>query len=221
MKEHLERIRSLPPNKRIAYIREYYWLWIVGILGGCVFLTYVLFHAFFSVKEFWFYAVFANTMEDAGDHSLLWDDFLDYTGYNVRQKKVEFNGRSFFDPSKSGGTSNSYFQAFAALVESGDLDVVTMGEEGLEAVGASGRLLDLNREECASIREKYVERFVYCIPYDEEYSTEPVPVGIDLSDSSLVTKYHIYEDDCVLGISAYTQRLDAVEQFLAFVLEES
>ena len=62
---------------------------------------------------------------------------------------------------------------------------------------------------------------MYCIPYDEEYSTEPVPVGIDLSDSSLVTKYHIYEDDCVLGISAYTQRLDAVEQFLAFVLEES
>ena len=52
----------------------------------------------------------------------------------------------------------------------------------------------------------------------EEYSTEEVPVGIDLSDSLLVTKYHIYEDNCVLGIGAYSHNLENVEQFLRFVL---
>ena len=55
----------------------------------------------------------------------------------------------------------------------------------------------------------------------EEYFADPVPVGIDISDSLLVTKYHLYEEDCVLGISAYTQRPESALTFLEFVLQEA
>ena len=224
LKRHLgserEKIRDLPLKEKAAYIRDYYWLWILGILAAVIIPCYMLYRAFFTVKDYWFYAVYANTTADAGNRSDLWWDFVDQAGFDTHEKKVEFNAASYFDPSKSGGTTNSYYQAFVALVESGDLDILTMEEpEGFEGIGSSGRLLDLNDEKCDAIREKYGDRLVYCTPNDEEYSDEPVPVGIDLSDSLLVTKYHVYEEGCYLGISAYSDRIDAVEQFLDFVTE--
>ena len=51
-------------------------------------------------------------------------------------------------------------------------------------------------------------------PYDEEYSTEPVAVGIDISGSRLMTEYELYDDTCVLGVGAYTQHPEDVAAFL-------
>ena len=242
LKEYLraerEKIQDLPRDKKIQYIINYYWLWILGIVTAISLLCYVIYRMNFAVSGYWFYAMYANTSADAGDGSELWRDFRDYAGLDTSEKNVEMNAASWFDPSKTGGTANSYFQAYVALTEAGELDVVTMEREGLTALGQSGRLLDLNREECAALREKYGDRLVWCRPYDDEYFEETestpdsengvasdsedglVPVGIDVSDSLLMTKYNLYEDSCVLGISAYTKRLDMVETFLAFIYSE-
>ena len=263
LKEYLEaereKIQDLPRDKKIQYIINYYWLWILGIVTAISLLCYVIYRMNFAVSGYWFYAMYANTSAEAGDGSELWKDFRDYAGLDTSQKNLEMNAASWFDPSKTGGTANSYFQAYVALTEAGELDVVTMEREGLTALGQSGRLLDLNREECAALREKYGDRLVWCRPYDEEYFEETesasvlegtetegetaatgaeipgdagtsggieapedgmVPVGIDVSDSLLMTKYNLYEDSCVLGISAYTNRLDMVETFLEFIYSE-
>ena len=212
------KIGGLTPGKKAQYILEYYWLWIIGILSAVIIPVYILWHAAFAIKDYWFYGMFANTRVNGGNESDLWYDFVEYGGFNTKEKKVEMNSSSFFDPSVSGGTNNSYFQAYVALTEAGDLDVVTLGREGLEALGSSGRLMDLSTPEADALREKYEDRFVYSLPNDEAYSTEPVPVGIDVSDSLLVTKYHLYEGDCVLGISAYSERVEAAELFLEFIL---
>ena len=212
-----QKMSTMTAGQKASYIFTYYRLWILGIVCAVFLICYIISHAFFSVKDYWFYGMFANTMEDGGNGSELWQDFVVWSGFDTKEKKVELNSRSFFDPTVSGGTNNSYYQAFVALVESGDLDVAVMGEKALQGIGSSGRLLDLRDEKCASIMEKYKDRLVYCIPYDEEYSPDPVPVGIDISDSLLTTKYGLYEDDCVLGISAYTQRIGSIELFLSFL----
>lgn len=49
---------------------------------------------------------------------------------------------------------------------------------------------------------------------------EKIPVGIDLSDSILVSKYHLYADSCALGIGAQSENLEEVEYFIGFVLGE-
>ena len=214
------KMKDMTVRQKISYILTYYWLWIVGILTALFLMVFFINRMFFSIKDFWFYGMFANTMENGGNESDLWYDFVDYADFDTTQKKVEMNSRTFFDPTVSGGTNNSYYQAFVALVESGDLDVVVMGTEALRGTGSSGRLLDLNDEKCAGVMGKYSDRIITCIPYDEEYSEEPVPVGIDVSDSLLCTKYHLYEGDCALGISAYTDRIESVETFLDFLFSE-
>ena len=71
------------------------------------------------------------------------------------------------------------------------------------------------------MEEEYAQRFIYCDPADNEDSDGPVPVGIDISDSLLVTKYHLYDGDCALGLGAYSSRPESVRIFLDFILEEN
>ncbi len=203
--------------KKIEHILTYYWLWIVGIGGGAVLAVYILYHAFFTVKENWFYAVLVNVMEPDSVIAELKEDFISHAGYDTSVKNVVINANSYFDASISGGTNNNYFQSFAALVESGDLDAVVTSEANLIAVGEAGRLLDLSAEPYAELFQGWENRFVYCIPYDAEYSTDPVPVGIDISGSDLTEVYGLYPDGAVLGVGAYTKHPEEVIKFLSFL----
>ena len=250
-----EKIRYLDTKGKLSYVLRYYWLWILGIGGGLFMLCYILFHVFFAIKEYAFYGIFANTSVSADMESELRHDFVEYAGYDTKQKKVEMNTTSYFDPSVKGGTNNSYYQMFVTVTEAKELDVLVMGTEGLRGIGSSGRLLDLAAEEkTADLLEKYRDRLIFCEPYDETYIAEQisertteqtteqtskqlvdpamdrkeiyqggqVPVAIDLSDSLLVTKYHLYEEgeQIALGLGAYTQRPESAKTFLAFILPE-
>ena len=239
------KLDQLSFGQKISYILEYYWLWIAGLVLALFLLIYIPYRAFFTIKDYWFYAVFANTMEDAGSGSALWQDYSAYSGSDLTEKAILMNAASYFDPTKRGGTNNSYFQSFVAVTEAGDLDVVTIGTDALVELGRSGRLIDLRDDKVSAIYEKYQDRILWCEPYDTEYAIEAasesaseavsepasgsaadgseiplVPVGIDISDSLLVTKYHVYEGDCALGIGAYTTRPEAVANFLAFILPD-
>lgn len=220
MKQARERIASLNSWKEKAeYIWQYYHLWIIGFIAAVLLIIFSVQRFFFHVNDNWFYIMFANTRVDIGDGSNLWKDYVSYTGYDLKEKNVVFNASSYFDY-KEGVTGNSYFESFVAFTEGGTLDAITMETDSLAALGESGRLLDLNSEECTSIREKYGDRFIYCKPYDEEYSTDEVPIGIDISDSLLMSREHIYAESCALGIGAGSGHLEAVEAFLDLIYEE-
>jgi hypothetical protein len=216
-----EKLRNLPSFRAKAeYIWQYYNLWIIGILCGVSILGFVVYRYNTALKENWFFITFTNTYAEVGNKSELWDGYVEYTGFDTSQKNVEFNNISYFDCATGNDTGNEYYEVFVAHVEAGTLDAVTMEVESLVALGSSGRLLDLNDEKCADILEKYGDRLIYCTPYDEEYGDDQVPVGIDISDSILMTKYNLYPDSCALGIGAYSEHLDAVEQFLDYIFEE-
>jgi hypothetical protein len=48
-----------------------------------------------------------------------------------------------------------------------------------------------------------------------------VPVGIDISDSILMSEYHLYSDGCALGIGAQSSNIDAVQKFLEYIYDEN
>lgn len=214
-----EKLRPMAPRAAAEYIWQYYKLWIIGVISAVVLISFVVIRIHTTLADHWFYITFANTRADVGNGSELWQDYVDYTGYDLKEKLVEFNNESYFDYTDHYAKGNVYYEMFVAMTDAGTLDAVTMEPEALTSLGESGRLLDLNRDECASIRAKYQDRFLYALPYDTEYSTEPVPVGIDISDSILMTKYHLYPEGCALGIGAQSNNLQAVERFLDYIYE--
>ena len=218
-KAERKKISGIPgTSKKIGYIWEYYKLWIIGILFAVWFVTFAVRQYTTSLKDYWCYMIFANTYADAGDHSKLWEDYTGYAGFDLTKKAVKFEANSYFDYLK-GVTGNSYFEAFVAYADSGTLDAIVMGRDSLTALGKTGRLMDLNSEACSSIREKYGDRFLYTVPIDEEYSSEEVPVCIDISDSRLVSEYGVYSEPCAIGIGALSENVKSVEMFLDFLFQ--
>ena len=156
-----------------------------------------------------------------GNDSQLWKSFTQAEQYDLNEKRVDFNAESYFDYTKHEASGNPYFNAFTTLADAGELDAITMESASLAALGQSGRLFDLNDEKCADLKAKYADRFVYYTPTDENgKELDPIPVGIDISDSLLVTKYHLYVDSCALGVGAHSENIKEVGDFLSFVLEE-
>ena len=220
LKGEREKIKEISgTGKKIEYIWDYYKLWIIGIVFFIWFVTFAVHQFMTNRQDYRCFMVFANTYADAGDHSELWEDYVEYAGIDLREETVRFDANSYFDYAK-GATGNSYFEAFVAYADSGTLDAIVMGRDSLTALGKTGRLLDLNSEECSSIRAKYGDRFLYAVPLDEEYGGREVPVCIDISDSRLVSEYGIYSEPCALGIGALSQNVESVELFLDFLFED-
>lgn len=218
-REELAKIASLGKKQRLQYIWDYYWPWIVGIGFALVFGIWFIWHSATAIRENWFSMVFPNAMTRVGNHSKLWEDYVAFTGFDTSRKNVLFEDELYFDPTSSAGMNNAYYQTFVAMIETGQADAVCMRREEIEALGKSGRLLDLSSEPCRELFDRYQDRLVYSIPYDETYSAGPVPVGVDVSDSILMTDYHIYENSCVYSIGAYTRNFDAACQFLDWILK--
>lgn len=219
-KTERKKIAGIPSTgRRAAYIWEYYKLWIIGIVFAVWFATFAIHQYTTVLHDYWCYMIFANTYAEVGDQSDLWDDYVAYAGFDLKEKAVVFNASIYFDYLK-GVTGNSYFEAFVAYADSGTLDAITMGTESLAALGETGRLMDLESEACASIAAKYSDRFVYCDAETEDGETLHVAVGIDLSDSRLVTEYQAYGEPCALGIGALSDNVGSVELFLDFILQD-
>lgn len=217
--EEKEKLKRLPFKEKIRYIWMYFWIPIVAGVFVLAFGTFLIVRIATNIPDNWLMVTFANTYADAGTGSKLWEDFTQDVGYDLKEKKVEFNASSYFDYTKNQARGNAYYNAFITLADAGELDAITMEPESLAALGQSGRLMDLDDERCASIKEKYADRFIYYEPpEDDEEHTDPIPVGIDISDSALIGEYHIYSEGCALGIGAQSENLKEVEDFLDFVL---
>ena len=215
-----EKLRGMSVGQAVGYVLTYYWLWILGIGFGVWLIAFLAVHLIAGPPQYRLYAVFANTTADAGNGSAIWEDFRAFDTSDAEALTVEFDARIYFDYARNQGRGTSYYNAFIALADSGTLDLITMDSAQLAALGQSGRLMDLSDPRCAAIMEKYGDRLIWYKPPEDAEQIEPVPVGIDLSDSLLVTRYGLYPGDCALGISAHSDRIDAVLAFLDFVLGE-
>lgn len=220
LKREKEKISCLSRGKRLEYIWQYYKLWIIGAVSGILLIIYLGVSIRNNGKDDRFFGLFVNTFAEIGENSEFWKGYVEYGNFDTKKENVIFNTNSYFDPKKEN--YSEYYSAFVAYVDSCALDVVTMTKEDLEALGSRGRLMDLSDTELAgNLAEKYADRLIYATPIDEEYSKEPIPIGIDLSDTCLMTKYHIYTDTCALGISALTSHIDAAELFVDYVINSS
>ena len=221
-REEREKLRGLSPRSAAEYIWDYYKLWIIGIVSFVSLAVFLTYRIATNIPDTWVVILFVNTRAELGNQSELWQGYVEKTGYDLTEKRVEFQDQSYFDYTVNQARGNTYYELFTALVDAGQLDAVTMPPEALTALGQSGRLKDLDREECRVLRERWGDRLLYSLPYDTSYSQEPVPVGIDVSDSLLLSRYHAYpaEDGCALGIGANSEHLDAVEEFLEYIFQE-
>lgn len=215
-----EKMAGYGPLEIAGYIWEYYRLWLIGITAAVLFLGWMAVRLLTVPTDNWFFACFANTYAPLGNGSAFQGGFARYAGYDLAEKKLEFNAAIYCQP--SGKTfGNSYYETLVSFLDSGELDVVVMEREDIEALGASGRLLDLEDERLNGLVERWADKLVWVEPLDGKTDKAQVAVGIDLAGSMLVGDHCAYPEGGVLGVSAQAGHLDQIEVFLQYLFEET
>ena len=93
-----KKLKALDGPQRFRYILDYYGLWIAGGIIAVILLVYLIFHMFFTVKDFQLYGIFANTTADAGTVSVLKQDYAAWrSGLPASEgsDKMEFHPLSY------------------------------------------------------------------------------------------------------------------------------
>lgn len=217
--EERAKLSEMTFGKAVKYIWQYYWIFILGFIGAVWFIVFFINRLMAGAPQYWIYAVFANSTAAAGNDSRIWRDFAEYSGYDTKEKRIEFSTNMYFDYNGGRIKGTEYYNSFIALTETGTLDLITMSPEQLAPLGQSGRLLNWDLDECSALREKYADRLIWYEPPEGAEISEPFPVGIDISDSLLVTKYSVYPEKAALGIGSGSTRPEAVELFLKFIFD--
>jgi hypothetical protein len=215
-RDEREKLRGYGPGARLRYIWQYYRLWIIGIGFVLGFLTYAVWNYVTVPGDIHFYGILSNTYASLGKGSDFYNGFVEAAGYDLSTGVVEIDCANYCKPS-GRVIGNSYYEKLISMMDGGVDDVWVAQAEDVIAIGEAGRLLDLDSDAAAVIKEKYGDRFVYCTPLDESYSTGPVPIGIDLAGSSLTGEYSAYPGGAALGINAGTRRLDQALVFLDYL----
>ena len=215
-RDEREKLRGYSLRGRLKYIWQYYRLWIIGIGFVVGFAAYAIWNYVTVPGDIHFYGIFSNTYARLGQGSDFYDGFIEAAGYDLSTGVVEIDCANYCKPS-GRATGNTYYEKLISMLDAGVDDVWIAPAEDIAAVGEAGRLMDLNSDAAAPLKERYGDRFVYCTPLNVSYSTEPVPVGIDLSGTSLVGEFSAYPDGAALGVNAYTKRFDQVVVFLNYI----
>ena len=140
--EERAKIKALPFKEKIQYIWMYFKIPIIIALFVIGFGTFLIVRIATNIPDNWLTVTFANTTARAGTGSEIWKDFTEYAGYDLKQKKVEFNAESYFDYLQNQARGNAYYNAFVSLADAGEIDAITMSKDSLAALGQSGRQFD-------------------------------------------------------------------------------
>lgn len=215
-RDEREKLRGYSWKDRLKYIWQYYKLWIIGVGFVLGFAVYAIWNYATVPGDIHFYGILSNTYAPLGNGSAFCSGFIDYAGYDLSTGVVELDCANYCKPS-GNATGNTYYEKLISMLD-GQVDDIWIAEaEDVVAIGETGRLMDLST--CEALSEKYSDRFVYCTPLRDDYSDEPVPVGVDLSGTALVGEYRAYPNGAVLGVNAYTQRPEQVIVFLEYLFQ--
>ena len=136
----------------------------------------------------------------------------------LKEKNLVFDTNCYCNPSEKT-YGNNYYNKLIALMDGGVLDLLIMEKEDLQAIGSTGRLLDLEGEYFL-LDQHWKDRLIYCENTASDYEKSLVPVAVDLTGSFLTEAEGPYPEGCAVSLSAFSSRPEELERFLIFFLEE-
>ena len=214
IKQELEKIKGMPIKKVLNYIWDYYKIPLISISILIGLIGYFMSIFLRPVQETAGAVAFVNFYEDITENSSFYQTFMEQYKEMPIESTLIFDNHYFFNLEKEADYKNSYYQKLTAYLEAGTVDVVICEEENLMGIAKSGRFLDLSDERVEKIYREYQKQIVYL-----SFEGEKIPIGIDVSDSPVLTGVNGYQKKCYLAISSNASHLEFVENFLQYLLK--
>lgn len=240
-KEERDSIKKQPLKKRLSYFWTYYKWYVICTVFALVIIGGFLFDSANRTKDIFYVAtVNGYPKENALD---LAADFAAYAEIDTQKHSVFFNDTLYIADSADDTTVGSR-QLITVYIATKNLDICIMDPDRFAEYAYEDTFMQL--PDClspellarlsgkiyyadAAVMRTLAERRGSLEPIDDiaipdpfhpEKMTEPVPVGIDLSDCQKFTDAYYYEENaCFLGVPLNSERLELIEKFVTYLFD--
>ncbi len=202
-----EDIKKLPFRQRLGYFRDYYLKIVLVVVLAAVFLITILNTTIFNRKECVLAICCLNGSEPADSESL--DSFLEeYIGMENKNDYIQTEV-FYLD-------SYQMNMAYTTRIAAGAVDLIICSQDDFQEQSGRGMFCDLREalpdELYSRLSDRLLEGSV--LQYDESGEvisrSDPIPFGIDISDSAVYREYGGAAEKPVLCVSANSQNTENV-----------
>ncbi len=233
-----KEMRGKPPKEKWEYFWEYFkWHFSIGLLVLVMLIMMVV--TIVNHRNNAFAGVFLNAIYDANDQGFL-QDYYEYTDLNTKKDEALFY-TNFTVKGDGSKFDSDQIYGVAVKIMSNELDFIA-GQPDIFQIFAynTSVLLDdlrehMTEEDLANYHVYYIDGAFrtkletalgdekpkiedYPDPYKPELMEDPIPVGIDITYSKMLSG-RIYNPDAktFIGIVSNTKRVDKFMEFLDFL----
>jgi len=234
-------IKEIPKEERLSYFLDYYKWHVVAILLAIALLIQGVV-SISNRKDPVFYGILLNCMISIDDDAFV-EGFYEYAGIDAATQEVAF----YTDIILKDGRNKNYissFQRIMAGIATKETDFLVGQEDSFRlcAYSTSRLLMDLRELLDADTLSKLSDRLYYIDgavlnqlsaeagtqvdtsiindpdPTKPEAMTDPIPVGLDISDcQAFQSAYYFPNTTLYLGVATNTPRTELTNQFIAYL----
>lgn len=241
-KEERAALKNQPFKKRLSYFWTYYKWYVLGGALALIVLIYVTVEIVTNKEEALFCIVVNSSPMDR-DHEFA-AEFMKYAGMDPNKYEVNINSALMLGDQMSMDTVNTR-ELIMVYTATGDMDVAIMDTLAFETYCYTELFFNLSTilpadmlsslegkiyyRDNAVARElnaawdayESTEDITIPDPFKPEMMKEPMPVGIDISDSAALQNAYYYPGKPVLlGLPATSDRTDTAIKFIEFLFAE-
>ncbi len=245
-KEERQEIKSRPFKEQFAYYFGYYKWHAFAIVVALIAVGSMIYH-FVTLKTTVFCAAFVNATLLDGTEQILTEPFAELTGTDLKKEAFQFDDTVYLSMDDQSEETMVGVQKMAALIYSGDLDVLLAKNSYFAAYAYQEVLVDpADYLDPETYEELVSTGQIYCIdlaylraskeasdrgeevavempdPLDPSGMQEPVAAGLALKDCKTLDGAVVFREEgpLYIGVLATSKRQDMAKQFVDFLLRD-
>ena len=206
-------LKELPPKKRIAYIWEYYKVWIlIGLFAIYSIITSIYQYA--TAKETLLQMIMVNGSISI-DEIIFAEDYLNEAGYPTDDYEIRASTAKLGLSELTYAEDYNMLQSLIARITSGDIDIFSAPAEVFKPYGTEGYFMDLTTIFTEDELAKYESYLVYTT---DEITNKTYPCAFDLTENKWIKAHNYYTESCHFGILYASSNVEQAKQFFTYIL---
>lgn len=211
IREQNAKLKDAPLKEKLAYFKEYYLKTTLIVIVGLTFAGYLLYTIITAPDDTAFAAFFFNDTGDSSNTELI-DGFTAHINLDTKKHNAYIDSTLYYSANDSDYEAYIGLEKTMAVISTKELDVIVGDADTINYFARCECLYDISTILPDDILEKFQDKIFYASVGE---NTEPIPVGIYVTDSPKLNKYYYYVDR--EPIYSFIINSDSIENAIEFL----
>lgn len=209
--------KAMKKSELAGYIWDYYkWYIIVGVIVIAAVIGAVIHFRSFKDAVVNVALINSELVGQEAESKNIFAGYMEKYGYDPEKEEVALNTGYRFGMDSNTKLEMESFQSCYAMTVGGGIDILVSDDDELHRfLGENFMMANLSKYLPGDVLKKYEDDLIYATVKEEQW-----PVGIRLSQDSLLVSSGFYGKECCVGIAQGAARGEEASQLLLYLLGE-